>query len=143
MNTKRVGNITELQCITRLYELGHSVSIPFGNADKYDFILDINGKLFKVQCKHANEKRDETGEVAYIQLKTTWQSHNSHGWVRNQYTADDIDFFATFYQGNCYLIPIDECTQTKVLRLKSPKNGQIHGVNFISDYLAEKIIAQL
>jgi hypothetical protein len=99
--------------------------------------------LFKVQCKHANEKRDETGEVAYIQLKTTWQSHNSHGWVINQYTADDIDFFATFYQGNCYLIPIDECTQTKVLRLKSPKNGQIHGVNFISDYLAEKIIAQL
>lgn len=31
-NSKEIGNLTELQCITGLYELGCDVSIPFGNS---------------------------------------------------------------------------------------------------------------
>ena len=44
---KQIGNLTELQCITRLYELGCSISIPYGDSEKYDFILDVNGNLYK------------------------------------------------------------------------------------------------
>ena len=32
MNSKEIGNLTELQCITALYALGCDVSIPFGNS---------------------------------------------------------------------------------------------------------------
>lgn len=143
MNTKRIGNITELQCITRLCELGHSVSVPFGNADKYDFILDVNGKLFKVQCKHAGEHVDNMGDVEYIKIQSHWQSHNIRRYAKNRYTADEIDFFATYYKGNCYLIPVEECSFEKNLRLKAPKNGQTKGISFLIDYLAENIIAKL
>lgn len=30
MNTKQIGNLTELQCVTRLYELGCKISISYG-----------------------------------------------------------------------------------------------------------------
>ena len=73
MNTKQVGNLVELQCATRLYELGCAVSIPFGNSEKYDLIIDVNDKLYKIQCKHSSEYFDELGELEYIKFKCTWQ----------------------------------------------------------------------
>lgn len=72
LNTKKIGNLTELQCITRLYELGCSVSIPFGDSDKYDLIIDINDKLYKIQIKHCSEYFDDFGDVSYIKFKCTW-----------------------------------------------------------------------
>ena len=71
MNTKQLGNLTELQCMTYLYELGYSISIPFGNADKYDLILDIDNKLYKIQIKHSSEYVDSNGETEYIKFKCT------------------------------------------------------------------------
>ena len=143
MNTKQLGNLTELQCITYLYGLGCAISIPFGNSDKYDLIMDVNGKLYKVQCKHSAEYCDNSGNVEYIKIHTHWKSHNSQGSSKKKYTTDDTDFFATFYQGNCYLIPTSECSFEKRLRLKLPKNGQAIGINYLSDYLAEEVIAKL
>ena len=68
-NSKEIGNLTELQCITALYELGCDVSIPFGNSQKYDVIIDYNNKLYRVQIKHANEHWEDD-ELAYFNFKT-------------------------------------------------------------------------
>ena len=43
-NTKHLGSLTELQCITYLFGLGYDISIPYGDNSSYDFILDVNGK---------------------------------------------------------------------------------------------------
>ena len=56
VNTK--GKITELEILTHITKLGYSVSIPFGDKDKYDQIWDINGKLIKVQIKTCRWKDD-------------------------------------------------------------------------------------
>ena len=143
MNTKQVGNLTELQCATRLYELGCAVSIPFGNSEKYDLIIDINDKLYKIQCKHSSEYTDENGEVEYIKFKTTWPSHNANSWTQYKYKENEIDFFATFYNGECYLIPQSECSNEKRLRIKVPKNNQTKGISFLKDYTAEERIKTL
>ena len=47
-NTKQVGNLTELQCATKLYELGCRISIPFGNSEKYMWTIydETNGRKF-------------------------------------------------------------------------------------------------
>ncbi len=141
-NTKYVGNLTELQCITRFYELGYPVSIPYGDSEKYDFILDVKGKLYRLQCKHASLHKDEKGEIDFISIKTVWQT----GYTRNnpskrhQYTSQDCDFFVTFWNGKCYLVPVDECSNEKRLRLKSPKNGQIKGINFLKDFVDEEVL---
>lgn len=138
-NTKEVGNLTELQCLTGLYELGCDVSIPFGNSQKYDLIMDWQGKLYKVQVKHA---KDNNGE--FFTFNTRWQSHNRTGYTQVTYTKADIDFFATFYKGEVYLIPIEECSgASKTIRFIPPKNGQIKGVNFAKDYLAKEVLKKL
>lgn len=139
-NSKEIGNLTELQCITGLYELGCDISIPFGNSQKYDLIMDWNNQLFKVQVKHSSKDNENT----YFSFKTRWQGHNSSGYTQTSYTKDDIDFFATYFDGNVYLIPVEQCSGAeKRLRLKPTKNGQIKGVNFAKDYLAKEVLKKI
>ena len=144
MDSKRIGNLTELQCITRFYELGYSVSIPYGDSEKYDMILDCNGKLLKLQCKHAKEFYDKE-ELSYLKIKTSWQSgytKNSQ-YHTNKYTDEEIDYFVTFFQGKNYLIPVSECSTEKVLRILPPKNGQLKGISFLVNYVDEEVLNAL
>ena len=143
MESKKVGNLTELQCATKLYELGCAVNIPFGNSEKYDLVIDWKNKLYKVQVKHGNEVLDDEGNIVAIKIKTTWTGHNTSGYQSHKYTEDDCDFFATFYNNECYLIPYDECSAEKMLRLVPPKNNQKRGISFLKDYLAINILEQL
>jgi hypothetical protein len=142
-NAKKIGNLTELQCITKLYELGFAVSIPFGNSEKYDAIIEKDNKLYKIQIKHANPHKDELNEIDYISIKCTWEGHNRTGYTRNTYTKEEIDYFATFYEGECYLIPIEECSQQKSLRIKKPKNNQTKGISFLENYNVKEVLKNL
>lgn len=142
-NTKEIGNLAELQCITGLYELGCDISIPFGNSQKYDLIMDYEGKLYKVQVKHAKDEFTED-KITHFSFKTRWQGHNSSGYTQTSYTKDDIDFFATYHQGKVYLIPVEECSgATKTIRYTPPKNGQRKGISFAEDYLVEEVLKKL
>lgn len=51
MNSKSVGEITEALILARLVEMGMSVSIPFGNNQRYDLIVDDGERLIRAQCK--------------------------------------------------------------------------------------------
>ena len=44
---KQKGNLTELQCLTAFTELGYTVSIPYGDCAKYDFITMLFVTCFK------------------------------------------------------------------------------------------------
>lgn len=145
MDTKHIGNLTELQCITRFYELGFPVSIPYGDSEKYDMILDISGNLYRLQCKHAKVHKNEENLIDYITIKTTWQSgYTKHSsYKRNQYTKKDCDYFVTYYEGRNYLIPVEECSNEKNLRILKPKNNQIKGINFLKDFVDEEVLKKL
>ena len=141
-NTKSIGNLTELQCITYLYSIGCGVNIPFGDAEKYDLVIEYNHKLYKVQIKHGNSKTDpDTGEIVCLSIRTTRQEADRK--TRKRYDPKDVDFFGTYYEGKCYLIPFFECSEEKRLRIIPPKNNQIKGISYLKDYLAETILDQL
>lgn len=144
MDNKQIGNLTELQCITRFYELGYSVSIPYGDSEKYDMILDYNGCLLKLQCKHAKEFY-ENEDLSYLKIKTSWQSGytKTQQYKTHKYTDQEIDYFVTFFQGKNYLIPVNECSTEKRLRILPPKNGQTKGVSFLKDYIDEEVLNTL
>lgn len=144
-DTKQIGNLTELQCITRFYELGYSVSIPYGDSEKYDFILDVNGNLYRIQCKHATVHENEFGIADYISIDTTWQTGYSRGanFQYHAYTKKDIDYFVTHYNGNNYLLPVEDCNTQKILRILPPKNNQVKGINYLENYIDEKICINL
>ena len=137
MNTKNIGNITEVSCMLEFLKLGYNVLTPYGDCERYDFVADVNNKFYKIQVKTANTSHLEEGFIS-IHCESTTRSNGK--LVHNQYSEDEIDFFATFYDGRCYLIPINECSTIKRLRFTPPKNGQIKGITFAKDYELQEVI---
>lgn len=143
IDTKLKGNLTELQCLAAFTEIGATVSIPFGEDSRYDFIADIHGKLLRIQCKTCHEVTEENTVVA-IGFKTVRQSGNcANHWTRTPYTKEEIDYFATYYNGKCYLVPVEECSNEKRLRFVAPKNGQVRGINFADYFEIKGVIDRL
>ena len=139
-NTKRIGNSTELNCIACLYDSGCEILLPYGDNQKYDIVIEYKKQFYRIQCKSANPTYKEDGTIDFISFRTSWQSgHQSN--ERVHYSKEEIDFFATYFEGQCYLIPVEEtASRQKVLRFAPPKNGQVKGISFAKDYLMEKIL---
>ena len=136
--TNQKGNLTELQVITAIYELGYDVSIPYGNNARYDLIMDINGKLFRVQVKTCQV--DTTG-ISFSCRSTHKGVHNT---TYQYYTAEEVDYFATFYDGKCYLVPIAECIKTNCKKLTfSDRRVNQHTPSFIENYELSKRIQNI
>lgn len=135
-NTNQKGKITEIEVLSHILKMGYSVSIPFGDKDRYDQIWDINGKLLRIQVKTASPV-DEEGRAIQFSCKSV-----SNGKA-HIYTKNDIDYFATYWKGNVYLVPIEECSVGKKLRFLPPKNGQVKSINWAKDYLVEEVLNNL
>ena len=143
--TQAKGNSNELESMLRFIRDGYDCSIPFGNSAKYDFIVDINGHLYKMQNKCAcYSKRSDTGEIDYgsIIIHCISQTTNTQKTVRHPYTKDQIDYFTTTFDGKTYIIPVEECSDRKTLRLTMPLSG-ITNYNWADDYLYENVIDKL
>ncbi|WP_224270719.1 group I intron-associated PD-(D/E)XK endonuclease [Haloprofundus salinisoli] len=54
MNPSRRGDETEAVILASLMNLGFSVSVPFGDSDRYDLVVDDHETLSRVQCKTGN-----------------------------------------------------------------------------------------
>lgn len=135
-NTNQKGKITEIEILSKIMKLGYSVSIPFGDKDRYDQVWDINGKMLRIQVKTASPIDEE---ISAIKFKCTSVSNGKS----HTYTKDEIDYFATYWNGEVYLIPIEECSVEKKLRFLPPKNGQTKGINWAKDYLVEEVLKNL
>ena len=129
------GTLTELKCITYLIEKGYNVSVP-QKPTRYDFILDSGTMLSKVQVKTSHLTK--TGEAIVFATETRRQSRN--GNVSHNYKDDGIDFFCTWYENECYLVPIADCgAHEKILRLLPTRNGQTKNIAFAKDYLVKEV----
>lgn len=122
------GCRTELGCMTKFIEMGFQCSVPYGNFARYDMIIDVDGELLKIQCKTA---RPVDENIIMIDCK----SHNTSG--TKYYSAEEIDYFATYWQGNVYLIPVEEVSGTKNLNFSE----QLTSIqNRAGDYLVDNIL---
>lgn len=133
------GEITEQQVAIEFLKLGYLVSKPLVQSSKYDFIVDINHCLYKVQVKTSSLKED-----SYLEFCTSTSHTNSQGTKNLSYSNEDVDFFATMYNGQCYLIPFELCgKRAQRLRLVPTKNNQTKGVIFAKDFLLTETIQKL
>lgn len=114
VNTK--GNITELAVMLEAIKNNITVSIPYGNCDKYDQIWDYNGKLLRIQVKTSRFKDER-------KIGIIFNCYSVSNGKRHKYSKQDIDYFATYWDNKCYLIPVEECSTEKTLWFeKSPYN---------------------
>lgn len=74
MNTKQKGDQTEAQILCRLVAQVDTVMIPFGENQAYDQVIDIEGSLYRIQCKTGrlndrNSVQFNTGSVYKVNGK--------------------------------------------------------------------------
>ena len=135
MNSNQKGKITEIEVLSYITKLGYSVSIPFGDKDRYDQIWDINGKLLKIQIKTSHFKNKNQNAFTF-KCKTTSNGKDY------KYTKNDIDYFATIWDNKCYLIPIEECSVEKTLWLNQGVGFNKH-CSLAKNYLVEEVLKRI
>lgn len=142
--TQVLGGTNELRCLIAFMELGYDCSIPYGNGSNYDFIVDDGEKLLKIQCKSSHYVRDKKGnELTDCFCFSAERSNiNTKGSTKIKYSSKDIDYFATSFNGKVYVIPVDECSSGKTLRLKPPKIN-LKNYNNAEDYEITKVFSEL
>lgn len=139
LNTHFIGEITEQEVAIEFLKLGIQVSKPLVSNSRYDFIVDISNHLYKIQVKTGTYK-----ENSYIEFATSTSHTNTKGTINLSYSEDEVDFFATMYEGQCYLIPYDKCgKRAQRLRLIPTKNNQTVGITFAKDYKLEDMVKNL
>lgn len=138
----RRANIAEQAIALAAIKLGIDVYRPFGEGGRYDFILDIGGKLTRVQCKWAPRQ----GEVVVVRCYSA--RRNRDGLVRRIYIEGEIDAYAAYCEeiDRCFFLPyVEFVAQTQIhLRLSGTHNNQRLGINWADDFdFAARIRAQI
>lgn len=131
MDTNLKGKITELEVMSYIIKKGFSVSIPYGDKDRYDQIWDINGKLLRIQVKTSHLSLKNSGKAIEFKCQGT-----SNGKT-TLYSKNDIDYFATYWDGQVYVVPVGECSSKKVLRFESASNQST--INWAKNYTFEEV----
>lgn len=136
VNSKQKGNITEFELMLAFLKHGFNVLTPYGDCERYDFVVDANGKFYRIQSKTARAEDD--GASFEFSCRS---SHRQNGRIiHHQYNKDEIDYFATSFGGKHYLIPVEECGNDKRLRLLPAKSGQTKGIVWAKNYEMEEVI---
>ena len=109
-NSKDRGDETEAAVLSAFAESGYTVSIPFGDNDKYDLIVDDGTKLHRVQCKTAWQNKAET-----IRFNTHSQT-TRNGSYHEQTYEEAIDAFVVRYPetGELFWVDVAEATDQKM-----------------------------
>lgn len=134
------GDVNELQCILAFETRGYYTSLPFSGSCRYDVIVDINGKLLRIQCKASHYYKEDTAAIIFDGTRSTT---NTQKTVRYQYTKEEIDYFYTHFKDYDFLIPVEEVSTSKILRLTEPKNNQLEQINVASDYLIDNVLVSI
>jgi PD-(D/E)XK nuclease superfamily protein len=91
-NQKRRGEIGEAAFLAKASSMGFGVAKPWGDSDRYDFIVDVLGRLLRVQIKSAHCVSANAGGGYHMRAC----SRN-----RGPYTPDEIDLLVG------YIVPED------------------------------------
>jgi hypothetical protein len=139
--TQQKGKITELHCIMDLIQLGIRVLTPIDDGSKYDVVADLNGKFVRIQCKTAMWAKDTVQKEMAFEIATSRQTINTITATRYKYTKEDIDYFYTWFNGQGYLVSIEEANGvTFRWRYEYPTTGQKQGIHIAENYKIEEVI---
>jgi hypothetical protein len=92
-NPKRTGELSEAAFMLKARTLGFNTAKPWGDSERYDFILDAHPRLWRVQLKCTQVLRARGYDVQPI--------YSIYGKGKITYTAEDIDILVA------HIIPLD------------------------------------
>lgn len=135
------GKSTELQCAAAFAELGFNVLFPFGGQERYDIVVDTGEKFLRIQCKSASLYSGGNR----IRFDTRSTNHKNSTKESRHYTKDEIDYFATAYDGKCYVVPVEEVDGMSAVSiyLKKTKYTPNQNPKMGSDYEIRNVFGSL
>jgi hypothetical protein len=104
---KRRGEWVELQFMTRAASHGLTVSKPWGDSARYDFIVDHRGRLSRVQVKSTTFNNG-----GFYMCNTVSRAPHR---PPESYSPEQIDFFAAFIipEDIWYIVPAEIIRTTR------------------------------
>ena len=137
MRPKHKGEVTEAIVLASLLKRGYSVSIPFGNNLRYDFILDDGKQLLRAQCKTG---RLRNGTIIFNTASSGFRS------IRYNYKGQ-ADVFLVYCPGvkGVYIVPVEELGNCAACLRVDPlkKHGTRSTVKWARKYLMKRLIDRM
>lgn len=134
MNSKSKGDLSEAAVLKELLRLGLPVSVPWGDNQRYDLVVDVYGKLLRCQVKTASLR----GGTLRFSCRSTYRVE---GEIIQKDYHGDIELFLVYSPDldNVYVVPVEDTGVANVwLRIKPGKAIGKHPARNADDYLAEK-----
>ena len=125
-----VGQRTEATVIARLVAAGHAVLLPWGPNQRYDIVVDWEGRFYKVQIKTA---RFERGAIVFATRSTRINSTR----VFSRGYRGEVDLFVVYsaHTDKIYAVPPEDVGEAAgTLRVDPAANNQARGVHWAADY---------
>lgn len=142
--TQQKGLSTELHCILDFTNLGYRCLTPIDDSSKYDVVVDLGSQFLRIQCKTSSWAKDTAQENVAFGITTTCQTTNTKKTTRYKYSAEDIDYFYTWFNGQGYLVSIQEAAGgTFRWRYEYPPTGQKQGIHIAENYKLEEVIKRI
>jgi hypothetical protein len=109
---KRRGEAAEAAFLAKASSLGFAVAKPWGDSERYDFILDSGHRFWRVQVKSTQRCAESRYRV------------KASGWKMG-YTRGEIDFIVAYIvpENLWYVIPVAACVVRTSLRFY-PHDGR-------------------
>jgi hypothetical protein len=98
-----VGDVAELKFMVLMREMGYTVCKPMSHHSRYDFIVDMDGDMKRVQVKSTSYRVKSTKDNAYL-------FHSYTQRKKRRYLKSEIDFIAVYVPDfdAWYMIPMDD-----------------------------------
>ncbi len=126
-----VGFRTEAAILSELGRRGYSVLVPWSVNQRYDLVIDLEGKFIRAQCK-TGRLRDGTIVFNTISVQCNMRRVSSRDY------KDDVDVFLVYCPeraGDVYCVPVEATGSSHTrLRVEPTLNGQAHGIRWADDY---------
>ena len=134
-NTKSIGDTSEAVVLAEFIKAGFPVLLPFGDNQRYDMVVEVSGRLLRVQCKTARPVHG--GAVLCFNAYSGAFGPGDRSPNRRRSYRSEADLFAAYAPctGQVYVLAVDEVPETEVwLRLTPTQNHQQRRIRWAEDH---------
>jgi hypothetical protein len=118
VNTKERGDIAVGEGINFFLKNGYEVSLPIGDKRHYDFLVEKEGKIYRVQVKYAGIQKAK-GQCR-VGLRITGGNQSFH--YAKKYTKDAFDLLFVYTErGEKFILPWKEVTCRNEITIENNK----------------------
>jgi hypothetical protein len=110
MSYRQQGNIAEAKAISKLTQIGYTISIPLTENNSYDLVVEKDRKLKTVQVKSSTNQTSSGGYE--VDLTVTYNNNSRMTHKRHEPKSFDLLFVYTPNDDISYLIDEREFTAT-------------------------------